>query len=143
MPDLTGWRRETMSAVGNQAYFTIRPDWVCEVLSPATERYDRGDKPKLYASAGVSHAWLVNPLLRTLEVLRLLRGAPEPLAHAGRLPRGRPGQRAPVRDVHPGSRHPVDGRAALACADEATVAAATAARKAPAVTGCRVRPQRV
>jgi Uma2 family endonuclease len=71
VPDLGGWRRETMPVVANQAYFTIRPDWVCEVLSPSTERFDRGDKIALYAAAGVSHAWLVNPLQRTLEVLRL------------------------------------------------------------------------
>jgi Uma2 family endonuclease len=71
VPDLGGWRRETMGAVANEPYFTIRPDWVCEVLSPSTERFDRGQKIALYAAAGVSHAWLVNPLLRTLEVLRL------------------------------------------------------------------------
>jgi Uma2 family endonuclease len=41
------------------------------VLSPSTERFDRGDKIALYARAGVSHAWLVNPLQHTLEVLRL------------------------------------------------------------------------
>jgi Uma2 family endonuclease len=71
VPDLGGWRRETMGAVANEPFFTIRPDWVCEVLSPATERYDRGAKISLYAGAGVSHASLVNPLQRTLEVLRL------------------------------------------------------------------------
>jgi Uma2 family endonuclease len=71
VPDLAGWRRETMSAVANEPYFTIRPDWICEVLSPSTERFDRSDKIALYAAAGVSHAWLVNPLQRTLEVLRL------------------------------------------------------------------------
>jgi Uma2 family endonuclease len=54
--------------------FTIRPDWICEVLSPSTERRDRADKVRLYARAGVTSAWLVNPLQRTLEVLRL---APE------------------------------------------------------------------
>src|SRR2546421_269636 len=40
VPDLGGWRRETMSAVANEPYFTIRPDWVCEVISPSTERFD-------------------------------------------------------------------------------------------------------
>jgi Uma2 family endonuclease len=71
VPDLAGWRRTTMPAVANEAYFSVRPDWVCEVLSPSTERVDRGDKIRLYARAGVGHAWLVNPLQRTLEVLRL------------------------------------------------------------------------
>jgi Uma2 family endonuclease len=76
VPDLAGWRRTTMPAVANEAYFTVRPDWVCEVLSPSTERVDRGDKVRLYARAGVGHAWLVNPLQRTLEVLRLSSDKP-------------------------------------------------------------------
>ena len=41
------------------------------MLSASTERYDRADKVPLYARAGTSHAWLVNPIQRTLEVLRL------------------------------------------------------------------------
>ena len=71
VPDLAAWRRETMSAVANEPYFTIRPDWICEVLSPSTERHDRSAKLALYAAAGVHHAWLVNPLQHTLEVLQL------------------------------------------------------------------------
>jgi Uma2 family endonuclease len=76
VPDVGGWRRETMNVVANEAYFTIRPDWVCEVLSPSTERFDRGAKLEIYAAAGVAHAWLVNPLQRTLEVLRLSAKTP-------------------------------------------------------------------
>jgi Uma2 family endonuclease len=77
VPDLGGWRRETMNVVANEAYFTVRPDWVCEVLSPSTERFDRGAKLEIYAAAGVAHAWLVNPLQRTLEVLRLSAKTPK------------------------------------------------------------------
>jgi Uma2 family endonuclease len=76
VPDLAGWRREAMPAVANEPYFTIRPDWVCEVLSPSTERYDRAAKIALYAAAGVTHAWLVNPLQRTLEILHLPSATP-------------------------------------------------------------------
>jgi len=77
VPDLAGWRRETMSSIPRSpAYFTIRPDWVCEVLSPSTERIDRGAKIALYAAAGVSQAWLINPLLHTLEVLKLSADTP-------------------------------------------------------------------
>jgi Uma2 family endonuclease len=50
---------------------TVAPDWICEVLSPATELIDRAKKLLIYARAAVGHAWLLNPLLRTLEVLRL------------------------------------------------------------------------
>jgi Uma2 family endonuclease len=75
VPDLAGWRRERMPSVPDVAFFTLAPDWVCEVLSPSTERFDRGKKLKAYAAAGVTHAWLVKPSDRTLEVLRLREGA--------------------------------------------------------------------
>ncbi|HMR07342.1 MAG TPA: Uma2 family endonuclease [Polyangiaceae bacterium] len=71
VPDLAGWRRERMPVVPNVPYFTLPPDWLCEVLSPSTEAFDRADKLRVYAGAGVSWVWLVNPLLRTLEVLHL------------------------------------------------------------------------
>jgi Uma2 family endonuclease len=70
VPDLAAWRRERLPSVGNEAYFDIAPDWVCEVLSPSTEKLDRSVKLRAYAGAGVSHAWLINPLHRTLEVLK-------------------------------------------------------------------------
>ena len=72
VPDLAGWRRERMSAIPNVAYFTLAPDWICEVLSPSTESIDRGKKLAIYAREGVQHAWLLNPLLQTLEVWRLV-----------------------------------------------------------------------
>jgi Uma2 family endonuclease len=56
-------------------FFSLAPDWVCEVLSPSTERFDRSRKLRIYAEAGVLHAWLVKPSDRTLEVLRLREGA--------------------------------------------------------------------
>lgn len=74
VPDLAGWRHTTLAELPDAAYIEIRPDWVCEVLSPSTEKSDRAIKLPIYAREGVGHAWLVNPTLRTLEVLRLERG---------------------------------------------------------------------
>lgn len=71
VPDLAGWRRERMPEMPDVAYFTLAPDWSCEVLSPSTEDVDRAEKVPLYAREGVAHLWLVDPLVRTLEVLRL------------------------------------------------------------------------
>jgi Uma2 family endonuclease len=68
VPDLTGWRRERMPVWPNVAYFTLAPDWVCEVLSTSTARIDRTKKLAIYAREQVSHAWLLDPLSRTLEV---------------------------------------------------------------------------
>ncbi len=71
VPDLAGWRRERMPVMTDEeAYFTLSPDWVCEVVSPGTGKIDRTRKLSIYAHAGVGHAWLVDPLQRTLEVLR-------------------------------------------------------------------------
>jgi Uma2 family endonuclease len=76
VPDLAGWRRETLAALPRKGHLKVRPDWLCEVLSPSTERYDRGAKVRLYATAGVTNAWLINPLQHTLEVLRLSAATP-------------------------------------------------------------------
>lgn len=74
VPDLAGWRRERLPAVPNAPYFTLSPDWVCEVLSKATAKIDRTEKLPIYLEHGVGHAWLVDPILRTLEVLRVASG---------------------------------------------------------------------
>jgi Uma2 family endonuclease len=80
VPDIAGWRRERLPAVPDEPYLTLAPDWVCEVLSPSTERLDRGAKLRIYAREGVGHAWLVDPSYRSLEVLALEGGRLEPLA---------------------------------------------------------------
>lgn len=74
VPDLAAWRRDRLPAVPDEPYFTLVPDWVCEVLSPGTTRTDRADKLRIYAREGVSHTWLVDPRQRTLEVFRLEGG---------------------------------------------------------------------
>jgi Uma2 family endonuclease len=70
VPDLAGWRRERMPSVPDAAAIVLPPDWVCEVVSASTERIDRTRKLPIYAREAVGDAWLVNPLLRTLEVYR-------------------------------------------------------------------------
>jgi len=71
VPDLAGYRRERLPAIPDASYLDLAPDWVCEILSPSTERVDRGLKLGIYARENVPHAWLINPETRTLEVLRL------------------------------------------------------------------------
>ena len=74
VPDLAGWRRERLPTLPADAYMTLAPDWVCEVLSPSTETIDRVKKLRIYARERVAHAWLVDPLKQTLEVLPLESG---------------------------------------------------------------------
>ena len=72
VPDLAGWRRERLPEPPAVAAIEVRPDWVCEVISPSTESLDRAKKTRVYAREGVSHLWLVNPVATTLEVYRLV-----------------------------------------------------------------------
>ena len=67
VPDIAGWRRERMPVFPDTAYTKLAPDWVCEVLSPSTRKFDLGSKSAVYARAGVKHMWLVDPIARSLE----------------------------------------------------------------------------
>lgn len=74
VPDLGGWRVERLPVIPDDAYFTLPPDWICEVLSPSTRVHDRSEKLPIYAAAGVRHVWFIDPRQRTLEVMRLHEG---------------------------------------------------------------------
>ena len=54
VPDIAGWHRERFTEPPDKAYFEIAPDWVCEALSPSTEKYDKGDKRKTTRPTGSS-----------------------------------------------------------------------------------------
>jgi Uma2 family endonuclease len=71
VPDLAGWRLERMPELPDTAYFTLAPDWVCEVLSRSTEKLDRDQKLPYYAEHGVRHVWLLDPIDKRLEVYAL------------------------------------------------------------------------
>ena len=71
VPDIAGWRRERMPQLPNAAFFTLAPDWVCEVLSPSTRTLDLGGKRAVYAREGVSYLWFLDPIARSLEAYEL------------------------------------------------------------------------
>ena len=48
----------------------VRPDWVCEVLSPSNASNDLGKKLNAYHRAGVPHYWIVDTEHETLVVYR-------------------------------------------------------------------------
>ena len=67
-PELAGWTRARLPEVPRAPFLTLAPDWVAvHVTSP----HDRAGKLRIYARERVAHVWLVDPILRTLEVLRL------------------------------------------------------------------------
>lgn len=69
IPDLAAWRRERLPELGDANGIDVVPDWVCEIVSRSTERFDRTEKLPRYATAGVGYAWLVDPVTRCVEVL--------------------------------------------------------------------------
>jgi Uma2 family endonuclease len=74
-PDIAGWRRARMPHLPpNNEPIRLVPDWICEILSPSTRRYDLEVKRPFYASIGVNHLWYVDVETRTLTVSRLQDG---------------------------------------------------------------------
>ena len=71
VPDLAGWRRERMPEFPDTVYFTLAPDWVCEVLSPSTRDLDRHGKRPVYGREGVRRLWFIDPIARDLEAFEL------------------------------------------------------------------------
>jgi Uma2 family endonuclease len=74
VPDLAGWRRERMPIYPEDHKYTIAPDWICEVLSPSTFRWDRDVKLPLYAEYEVPWVWYVQPVQRYVEIRKLIGG---------------------------------------------------------------------
>jgi Uma2 family endonuclease len=74
VPDLAGWRRERMTEIPDVQTLELVPDWVCEGLSPATARHDKGRKREIYAKNRIGHLWYADPKLKTLEILTLKGG---------------------------------------------------------------------
>lgn len=71
-PDVVGWRRDRHARVpeaDERGVVTAVPDFLCEVLSASTVRYDQGEKRDAYFRAGVPHYWMVDPTNQTLTVL--------------------------------------------------------------------------
>jgi Uma2 family endonuclease len=68
-PDLAGWRRDRMAELPAEVAITIRPDWVCEILS-TNRRRDLVDKKRVYHRHQVGHYWIVDPVVETLSVNR-------------------------------------------------------------------------
>jgi Uma2 family endonuclease len=82
VPDLSGWRSDEHPELPDDNPLRIVPGWCAEILSPSTASDDRTLKLPLYASTGVTHIWLIDPGLRTLEVYESIGGRPTLVASA-------------------------------------------------------------
>ncbi len=68
--DYCGFRRDLHPVIPPTWPVKMRPDWVCEVLSPNHHKRDRVDKLAVLFRTHVPHYWLVDPDEKLLEVLR-------------------------------------------------------------------------
>ena len=68
--DAVGFRRDLHAVRPGGTPVTARPDWVCEILSPSTARYDVVQKLRTLHHARVPFYWLLDPEHGTLTVLK-------------------------------------------------------------------------
>lgn len=69
-PDVVGWRRERLPDPPKQRPVTVRPDWLCEIVSESNRQVDTVTKLRRYHQAGVPHYWILDQADRTLTVYR-------------------------------------------------------------------------
>jgi Uma2 family endonuclease len=69
-PDLAGWRRDRVPAPIKERPVTVRPDWICEIVSDSNRSTDTVIKLRRYHQAGVPHYWIIDQVDRTLTVHR-------------------------------------------------------------------------
>ena len=58
--DVVGWRRDRVPEFPTGFAVRVRPDWVCEILSPRNEKRDFVDKPRTLHAAEVPHYWILD-----------------------------------------------------------------------------------
>jgi len=68
--DAAGFRRDRVPERPSEWPVRIRPDWVCEIVSPKHEKQDLVDKPRVLHAAEVPHYWVLDPEERILLVHR-------------------------------------------------------------------------
>ena len=69
-PDIAGWRRDRVPAPIRERPVTVRPDWICEIVSESNRATDTVTKLRRYHQAGVPHYWILDQVDRTLTVHR-------------------------------------------------------------------------
>jgi Uma2 family endonuclease len=72
-PDVMGWRRESSPERPTGMPVKVRPDWICEIVSPSGATDDTVKKLRLYHQVAISHYWIVDPRETTLTVMRWSR----------------------------------------------------------------------
>ena len=80
VPGQAGWRHERVPEFPDIPYFTVAPDWVCEIPCPPIRDLDLDHKRDTYAREGAPYLWIVDLDSRTLQAFKLRDGRWELLA---------------------------------------------------------------
>jgi Uma2 family endonuclease len=72
--DLSGWRRDRVPELPRTRPVRVRPDWVCEILSPSNWANDTVAKFRTLQRHGVPHYWIVDLERAVLTVYRFSDG---------------------------------------------------------------------
>ena len=66
----SGWRRDRTPELPAERPLSVKPDWICEVLSESNRSADTIKKLQRYQQSGVPHYWILDPVDRTMTVYR-------------------------------------------------------------------------
>ena len=66
-PDLCFWKKEVADRFTSEQMLFPAPTFIAEILSPSTQKNDRGIKFTDYAAHGVEEYWIINPEKKTFE----------------------------------------------------------------------------
>jgi len=71
-PDVAGWLRERLPEPpeDEDAVVRVRPDWICEIISPRKAANDLIRKKRIYHQHQVPFYWIVDPRDESLTVLQ-------------------------------------------------------------------------
>ncbi|RYZ60739.1 MAG: Uma2 family endonuclease [Chitinophagaceae bacterium] len=65
-PDIIFIANQNLHNIKERGLFGA-PDLVIEILSPATRRFDKGEKKEVYERSGVKEYWMIDPADKTAE----------------------------------------------------------------------------
>jgi Uma2 family endonuclease len=100
-PDIAWFGPEKAASLAPETTIYPVPDFIIEILSPATEKRDRGVKLEDYAAHGVAEYWIVDADKRTIEQYLIAESAgvyhlAEKLRHGDITPFSFPGLAIPL-----------------------------------------------
>jgi Uma2 family endonuclease len=71
-PDMVFYRKEEADKQHDDQMIFPAPDFVVEILSKSTAKYDRGIKKDDYAAHGIEEYWIIDPTKRQIEQYLLI-----------------------------------------------------------------------